>query len=135
MIIQKSIEHAGKAYAFMTPEQLREVGVPEAVITEAINAARVEALKAICKTRIYARASAETQANMTFAIAFISSKTAAQRSAQETAMLAKAPAVLDWVNAMRANVQTLATDPELDAGDDANWPVPAQDALDLVALF
>lgn len=129
------LEYDGRGYSEMSVEDLQQAGVPQAVIDNAVLAIRASGVKAICKARIYARASAETQSNMTFAIAFIGSKTAAQRSAAETAMLAKAPAVLDWVNAMRANVETLALNPALDPNDDANWPQPAQDALDLVALF
>lgn len=127
--------HDGTTYAGFTEEEAVARGVPVAVIEAAVLRGRVMALKAICRARIYAKASAETQSNMAFAVAVIASKTAAQRSAVETGILNSAQSALSWIAAMRANVATLAARSDLDPHDDANWPAVPQDALDLVEMF
>jgi hypothetical protein len=37
MTIQKTIMHDGKGFAFMTPDQLRKLGVPETTIADAVS--------------------------------------------------------------------------------------------------
>ena len=114
-------------------------GQPETEVKNAWGAAmlngRTSAIKAECRRRIYAAASAETQMNMATAGAFISSKTASARSEEEKAVLTGIEASLAWVAQMRENVATLAAAPELDISDDANWPECPDAALAVVGMF
>jgi len=96
---------------------------------------RLDEIKQAVRRRIYAVASVETQMNMSGVAAFISSKTAANRSQAEKDHLSAYEASLGWVGAMRVNVATLAADPNLDFTDDANWPVTPPEVIALAARF
>jgi len=96
---------------------------------------RLDEIKQAVRSRIYAVASVETQMNMSGVAAFISSKTAANRSQAEKDHLSAYEASLNWVGAMRVNVATLAVDPNLDFTDDANWPVTPPEVIALAAQF
>ena len=129
------ISHDGRTTLSTTREDAEALGYPDAVIAAAEASVRTSAIKAECRRRIYAAASAETQMNMATAGAFISSKTASARSEDEKAVLTGIEASLAWVAEMRGNVATLAADPELEVADDANWPECPDAALALVSQF
>ncbi|WP_341204783.1 hypothetical protein [uncultured Sulfitobacter sp.] len=95
----------------------------------------MSAIKAECRRRIYAAASAETQMNMATAAAVVSAKTASNRSAEESAMLTGLGQAIDWVAAMRARVAELAADADLDFRADESWPDLPDGARDFVAMF
>jgi hypothetical protein len=118
--------HEGRTYDGWTVEQALAAGIPPAIIDAALAAQRRSLIKAECRRRIYAAASAETQMNMAAATAVISAKTASNRSQAEQDTLAGVQDALAWVAAMRANVATLAADPQADFTADAAWPdIPA----------
>lgn len=96
---------------------------------------RASQISAECRRRIYAVASNEAQMNMAAASALISSKTSSARSEEEKAVLAGLEAALGWVNAMRANVQTLANDPAANFMDNGQWPAPPDIATTIIAQF
>ena len=129
------ISHEGRKTLSVDRAGAEALGYPEEVIAAAEAGVRVSAIKAECRRRIYAAASAETQMNMATAAAFISSKTASARSENEKAILTGIEASLAWVAEMRGNVGTLAADPELDVLDDANWPECPDAALAVVGMF
>lgn len=120
------IRHDGTVYC--GPEIAAANGVPAEVIAAALAEVRAHAVSAECRRRIYAEASAEAQMNMATAAAVIGAKTASQRSAAETAILAGIGAALQWVAGMRAAVATLAADPASDYRADAAWP-PLDEAV------
>ncbi len=130
-----SIRHDGKDYINFEVTQLLEEGIPQAAIDGYHTGLRVGEIKAECRRRIYSAASAETQMNMAAAAAVVSGKTASARTDAEKTVLAGAEQALGWVNAMRANIATLAADPDLDITDNANWPDCPADVLALVELF
>ncbi|EEB86185.1 hypothetical protein RGAI101_3341 [Roseobacter sp. GAI101] len=72
---------------------------------------------------------------MATAAAVVSAKTASNRSAEESAMLAGLGQAIDWVAAMRARVVELAADADLDFRADENWPDLPDGARDVVAMF
>lgn len=119
----------------VTPAELLAAGVPQESIDEALAAERLAAIKAECRRRIYSVASAETQMNMATASAAIAGKTAATRTDKEKATLAGVQASLAWVQAMKAAVVTLASDPALDPADDASWPDCPANVLAVVEQF
>ncbi len=129
------ITHEGRTTLAVNREGAEALGYPEAVIAAAEAGVRISAIKAECRRRIYAAASAETQMNMATAAAFISSKTASARTEGEKAILTGVEASLAWVAEMRGKVATLAADPETDIHDDANWPECPDTALAVVAQF
>ncbi|WP_084407909.1 hypothetical protein, partial [Pseudovibrio sp. Ad37] len=96
-----SLKHDGKTYIAWSEADLKAAGVPQATIDEAQKGARLTTIKAECRKRIYARASAETQMNMATAAAAIAGKAVADRSADEVTLLTSTKAALDWVGAMR----------------------------------
>ena len=96
---------------------------------------RIIAIKAECGRRIYATASQAAQTNIATAVGVISGKTASARSDNEKTILSGAGIALAWVTAMRGNVAVLATDPNLDFTDDANWPVTPPEVVALAAQF
>lgn len=134
-MIISSIEHAGRGYTMMTPAQLVKAGVPQALIDAAIADCRRALIRDECRRRIYAVASAETQMNWASATAVISAKSAAQRSEPERATLAALGDAIGWVQAMRANVGTLAADAGSDFTLDTAWPTCPQSVIDAVAQF
>ena len=87
---------------------------------------RATLVKASCKRRIYAVASAEAQMNIIGARA-AGSFDAAQQDAYA--------ASVQWIADMRAACQTLITDAEADYADDANWPDCPPGAAALAAAF
>lgn len=129
------ITYEGRTTLAVDREGALALGYPEAAIAAAEADKLVSTIKAECRRRIYAVASAETQMNMATAGAFASSKTASTRTAEENAVLSGLDASLAWVAQMRSNVQTLASDPSLDYQDDANWPVCPDAAVALAAKF
>lgn len=85
-------------------------------------AQRIALVKAECRRRIYVEASAETQMNMVSAVAVISGKLVADRSAVELAIFEGAEAANAWVAEMRAKAAELAADPEADYEAEGQWP-------------
>ena len=129
------ISHEGRTTLSVDREGAEALGYPDEVIAAAEAGVRISAIKAECRRRIYAAASAETQMNMATAAAFISSKTASARSENEKAVLTGIEASLAWVAEMRGNVGALVADPELDVHADANWPECPDAALAVVDMF
>jgi len=125
----------GSQVCSVTRLEAMEIGIPEDTIAAAETELRVLRVKSECRRRIYAAASAETQMNMATAAAVVSAKTASNRSAEESAMLAGLGEAIDWVAAMRARVVELAADPELDFLPDESWPDLPDGARDVVAMF
>lgn len=134
MIIEY-ISHGGKGYSQMTPAQLLEAGVPQAVIDAALSDARRLVVKAECRRRIFAVANETAQANMTAAVTVVSAKTAASRSTQEAQMLTTFGEGVAWIAAMRANVATLTADANADFRADAAWPACPPAVIALAASF
>ncbi|QUS57361.1 hypothetical protein [Pseudovibrio brasiliensis] len=130
-----SLKHAGRSFIAWSAVDLKAAGVPQDVIDEAQKAARLTTIKAECRKRIYAQASAETQMNMATAAAAIAGKDAADRSAAEATVLASTKAALDWVGVMRAKVVELAEDPDINFTLDASWPVCPPEVVALTELF
>ena len=129
------ITHENRTTLSVDREGALALGYPEDVIAAAEAGVRVSAIKAECRRRIYAAASAETQMKMATAGALISSKTASARSDDEKKVLAGIEASLAWVAEMRGNVATLAADPALNIADDGNWPECPEAALEAVGMF
>ncbi len=129
------ITHEGRTTLAVNREGAEALGYPEDVIAAAEAGVRISAVKAECRRRIYAAASAETQMNMAAAAAVVSSKTASNRSTEESAMLAGLGQAIDWVAAMRARVVELAADADLDFLADESWPDLPDGARDVVAMF
>lgn len=108
---------------------LPEPEPPPPTAEERRAAARLE-----CQRRIFAAASANTQANMTAALAVISAKPAAERSQAEAEALDAFAAAVGWIGAMRARWPAIAAD-GLDPADDAQWPPLPAAAAALAARF
>lgn len=128
-------DHAGRTYQMMTPDELREAGVPQTAIEDYLAGIRISAIKSECARRIYATASQATQSNMNAAAAVIAGKPVSARSDAEKAVMAGLEASLQWVGAMRANVATLTADPSIDFSADASWPVCPAPVIALVNQF
>ncbi|MGJ8529378.1 hypothetical protein [Maritalea sp.] len=128
------IEHGGATYTMMSPAELKGLGVPQAVIDEAVGKLRVGHIKQECR-RIYAIANAESQMNMATASAVISGKTAPNRTDAEKVILSGTEMAIEWVAAMRANIATLADDENANITDDANWPACPAEVTALAAMF
>lgn len=129
------ISHEGRTTLSVDREGAEELGYPEEVIAAAEAGVRKNAVKAACRRRIYAAASAETQMNMATAAAVISAKEANARTEDEASILSGLDDAIGWVAQMRARVIELADDAALDVGDDANWPPLPDGARDVVAKF
>ncbi len=125
----------GRTTLSVDREDAVALGYPEEAIAAAEAGVRTSAIKAECRRRIYAAASAETQMNMATAAAVVSAKTASNRSADESAMLAGLGQAIDWVAAMRGRVLELAANAELDFVADESWPALPDGARDVVAMF
>lgn len=125
----------GGRYVQFSPEAARSAGVPQAAIDAAIAEKRVEAAKTECRRRIYAVASREAQMNMTSAAVSIAAKTGAARTDSEATELADHADALAWVAAMRANVDTLASDPTAAITADANWPACPANVIALAGRY
>ncbi|WP_208994793.1 hypothetical protein [Pseudovibrio sp. Alg231-02] len=125
----------GRSYRNFTAEDALAAGVPQATIDEAQKGARLTTIKAECRKRIYARASAETQMNMATAAAAIAGKVVADRSADEATLLTSTKAALDWVGAMRSKCPELAEDPATDFTQDASWPECPPEVVALTEQF
>ncbi|WP_319413942.1 hypothetical protein [uncultured Cohaesibacter sp.] len=97
-------------------------GVPQATIDGTNESDRMKAIKAECQCRIYAEVSAEAQANISLAAALIGAIAEADRTTEQTAMLAATGEMVDWISSMRAAVQTLVADSGADYSLDAAWP-------------
>ncbi len=117
-----TIDYSGRRYEAFEVSALLAEGVPQETVADAIATERLKTIKAECRKRIYAQASAETQMNMATAAAAVAGNAAFDRSAEEVALLTSTKAALDWVGAMRARVVALADDPEADFTLDASWP-------------
>lgn len=130
-----SIEYNGRSYSEMTEESAKEAGIPDEAIVEAKKLVRIGLVKAECRRRIYAEASAETQMNMATAAAVISAKEASARTENEASILSGLDDAIGWVAQMRARVIELAEDAALDIADDANWPPLPDGARDVVDKF
>ena len=129
------LKHDGKTYIAWAATDLKAAGVPQAAIDEAQKNARLTTIKAECRERIYAQASAETQMNMATAAAAIAGKAVTDRSAGEATLLTSTKAALDWVGAMRARCLELAEDPDADFKLDASWPECPPEVVALVEQF
>ncbi|MFS8181401.1 hypothetical protein ACMG4P_07540 [Pseudovibrio denitrificans] len=125
----------GRSYRNFSAEDALAAGVPQAVVDEALKGVCLKAIKAECRKRIYAQASAETQMNMATAAAAIAGKAAEDRSADEAKLLTSTKAALDWVGAMRAKVVELAEDPDINFTLDASWPECPPEVVALTEQF
>lgn len=125
----------GRKYLNVPFDQLYEMEVDESVFQEARQIIRTPKVKAECRRRIYAAASAETQMNMATAAAVISAKEASARTDEEAAILAGLDDAIGWVAQMRSRVIELTDDAALNMHDDANWPPLPDGARDVVAKF
>jgi len=133
--MQFDITHEGRTTLAVDREGAEALGYPEEVIAAAEAGVRVSVIKAECRRRIYAAASAETQMNMATAAAVISAKEASARTEGEASILSGLDDAIGWVAQMRARVIELAEDAALDIGDDANWPPLPDGARDVVDKF
>lgn len=133
--MELTIEHNGVIRAGVTPEEALAAGLPASVVNAAIYDQRLSDIKAECRRRIYAEASAETQMNMTAAVGVISGKDAAARTEDETLILNGAEAAVSWVAAMRAAVATLAADASVDFKADSAWPALPVEVPPLIDRF
>jgi len=133
--MQFDITHEGRTTLSVDRAGAEELGYPEEVIAAVEGSVRLVAIKAECRRRIYAAASAETQMNMATAAAVISAKEASARTEDEASILSGLDDAIGWVAQMRARVTELADDPTLDIADDANWPPLPDGARDVVAKF
>lgn len=133
--MQFSLEYNGRRYDGLTAVDAQEMGIPESAVNAALADLRRKAIKAECRRRIYAEASAETQMNMATAAAVISAKEASARTEDEASILSGLDDAIGWVAQMRARVIELAEDAALDIGDDANWPPLPDGARDVVDKF
>lgn len=88
--------------------------------------ARTALVKAACKSRIYAVASAEAQMNI------IGAQAAGEFDAAQQATYA---ASVQWIADMRAACAAIIDDPDLDPADDANWPACPAAVVALAASF
>ena len=129
------ISHEGRTTLSVDREGAEDLGYPEEVIAAAEAGVRKNAVKAACRRRIYAAASAETQMNMATAAAVISAKEANARTEDETSILSGLDDAIGWVAQMRGRVSELADDATLDIADDANWPPLPDGARNVVAKF
>ncbi|QBR35761.1 hypothetical protein ETW23_05990 [Leisingera sp. NJS201] len=130
-----SFEHNGSQYLNFTPEEARAAGVPENVILAAESSVRRKLVSAECRRRIYDAASAEAQMNMATAVAVISGKAEADRSADDSMVLDGARLALAWVADMRAAFEALAADPSADFLSDAAWPALPPEVLPMIERF
>ncbi|KZL01492.1 hypothetical protein [Pseudovibrio sp. Ad26] len=130
-----SLKHAGKTYIAWSEADLKAAGVPQAAIEEAQQGTRLKTIKAECRKRIYAQASAETQMNMATAAAAIAGKVHTGRSEDEKATLTGIKAALDWVGVMRSKCLELAEDPGTDFTQDASWPECPPEVVALTEQF
>jgi len=89
-------------------------------------AARGARIKAECKRRIYAAASAEAQMNI------IGAQAAGQFDAPQQAAYA---ASVQWIADMRAACAAIVADPALDERNDANWPPCPSEVAALADAF
>lgn len=133
--MQFDISHEGRTTLSVDRDMAVALGYPESAIAEAEAGIRVSVVKAECRRRIYAAASAETQMNMATAAAVISAKEASERTEDEASILSGLDDAIDWVAQMRSRVSELADDATLDIGDDAIWPPLPDGARDVVAKF
>lgn len=134
-IVIPVIEHDGARIENVSVKDALEKGVPQATINAALAKHHVDLIKKECRRRIYAIASSETQMNMSTAAAVISGKTASNRSAAEKTILASAEKAIGWVAAMRANIATLAANPNADIKANASWPDCPAEVIALAAMF
>ncbi|WP_057466118.1 hypothetical protein [Pseudovibrio sp. POLY-S9] len=130
-----SLNYMGRDFIQFEPASLRAHGVPQVVIDDTLSAENLKLIKAECRKRIYARASAETQMNMATAAAAIAGKAVAERSADEVTLLTSTKAALDWVSAMRSKCLELAEDPGTDFTQDASWPECPPEVVALTEQF
>ncbi len=130
-----TFEHAGLTYANFSAEDARAAGVPEEVIAEAFTRSRHGDVRAECRRRIYAVASAETQINLAAAAALASAKTAEARSTEDTALLVAFATSVQWIADMRGTIDSLAADRQSDFLAGSSWPVCPQAVSDLVEQF
>jgi len=129
------ITHEGRTTLSVDRAGAEALGYPEDIIAAAEAGARVSAIKAECRRRIYAAASAETQMNMATAAAVISAKEASARTEDEASILSGLDDAIGWVAQMRGRVAELTEDAALDIADDANWPPLPDGARDVVDKF
>lgn len=134
-LIIEALAHDGTGYSMITVAQLREVGVPENVIAEAVAGQRRTAVAAECRRRIYGVASPEAQRNMAVAAAAIAAKPSASRTEIEKSMLSAIAGSLEWVQAMRLAVATITADADLDLAADGNWPACPAEVVAMVQQF
>ncbi|MFW8594930.1 hypothetical protein [Cribrihabitans neustonicus] len=122
-----SFDYNGHRYEQWTEQDALQAGVPADVIAGAKLKGRRSTVSAECRRRIYAAASVETQMNIATAASVISGKPETDRSEDENGILAGVGLALEWVTAMRANVDALTADPAADYQSDAVWPeLPAE---------
>jgi hypothetical protein len=96
--------------------------------------ARLASARAECARRIFARASAVTQQNMSLHVGLLAAIPEGKRTAADKADLEAALDGKVWIDAMRARWPEIAAE-GLDPADDANWPKPSAAAVALAARF
>lgn len=96
---------------------------------------RMVAVKAECRRRIYAVASAEAQMNVSTAGIVYAAKAAADRSAEEGMVIAGAAAGIGWVAAMKAAIPALVANPNTDYTADESWPQCPPEAAAVYGQF
>jgi len=143
MLIHK-VMHSGKGGFLVTVEGGGVLQVPDSlanrhrkaiaeweasggvVAPHVASAPTVDDVKSECSRRIFAVADAVTQTNISAVTALAAGKLEVDRTMDEAAHIAAHAAGLVWIDAMRANVQTVVV-ASLDMHVDANWPVcPAE---------
>ncbi|TRD16971.1 hypothetical protein [Palleronia caenipelagi] len=107
----------------------------DAILSAATMGDRKDAVRAECRRRIYAVASAETQSNMAMAQGQIAARSEAERSAGDRDILSGIAAALAWVQEMRAAYAALSADPEADYRADGVWPECPPEVQDVVGRF
>lgn len=130
-----TLTHENRHFTNWAENDLLAQGVPQNVIEAAKAAQREVAIRAECRRRIYAVASAETQMNMATAASVVSAIETDARSQEDVALLDGVRAALGWVSAMRAAVTDLAAQPEADFTADSVWPDLPPEVAALVAQF
>lgn len=122
-------------------DRARAHGLTETDIADGVRIHRTRVAKEECSRRIYDVASTEAQTNVAMEAAAAAAKTSTARTDDEKDLLARLQSWVDWVNAMRDTVATIAAEFELlgaapfisatDIEADASWPDCPAEMADL----
>jgi hypothetical protein len=118
-----TLKHDGVTYLNASPDGLLNAQVPDAVIAAAVQAARAEAIAAVCDRRIAdvigaKAASIQREAIYLQNLAFRGQALTPEQTADVEIIMA----INAWETAMIAHRQALAADPAASFGADAGWP-------------